>query len=188
MKQYQLFINNEFVDAADKRTFPGVNPANQELIATFACAGVVDVQKAVAAAREAFDGGPWPRMTRNERADVLKAIADKRSKYRLLEIDLKNAYLDLKQKELLVWRSEKEKKSARQIVFLTKSNLDIGLGEKKDYLEALQSYLLIQAAVYENVYNYNIAVATVKQKIGKLYDPRGLATQGVYDLPKDFYE
>ncbi len=122
------------------------------------------------------------------KAEHLKAIADKRSKYRLLEIDLKNAYLDLKQKELLVWRSEKEKKSARQIVFLTKSNLDIGLGEKKDYLEALQSYLLIQAAVYENVYNYNIAVATVKQKIGKLYDPRGLATQGVYDLPKDFYE
>lgn len=104
------------------------------------------------------------------KVEQLKAIADKRSNYRFLEIDLKNAYLEYNQNRNLLIRAEKEKRSARQIVFLTKSNLDIGLGDKKEYLEALQSYLLIQAAVYENIFNYNVSVAQLKQKIGKLYN------------------
>ncbi len=104
------------------------------------------------------------------KAELGKAIAEKRSKHRLLEIDLKNAYLELEQRQKLLNRSEREQKSARQIVFLTKSNVDIGIGEKKDYLEALQSYLLIQAAHLENIYNYNVAVATVKNKVGSLYE------------------
>lgn len=108
------------------------------------------------------------------KVEQLKAIADKRSNTRLLELDLKNAYLDWQQKKRLLDRVEKEQRSARQIVFLTKSNLEIGLGEKKDYLEALQSYLLIQAAVHETVFNYNVAVATIKQKIGQLYSTKTL--------------
>lgn len=108
------------------------------------------------------------------KAAHLKSVADKRANFRLLEIDMKNAYLELEQRRNLLWRSEKEERSARQVVFLTKSNLDIGLGEKKDYLEALQSYLLVQAAVLENVFNYNVAVATVKSKVGMLFDPAKL--------------
>jgi outer membrane protein TolC len=104
------------------------------------------------------------------KAKHLKSIADKRSKYSQLELDLRNSWLDLEQKRKLLWRAEEEEKSARQIVFLTKSNYDIGIGEKKDYLEALQSFLLIQAAVLRNVYDYNVAVATVKNKMGVLYD------------------
>ena len=77
MREYQLYINNEFVDAADRRTFPGINPYNQEPIARFARAGAIDVQKAIAAAREAFDNGPWPYMSREERSSYIKAIADK---------------------------------------------------------------------------------------------------------------
>ncbi|MBU0506406.1 MAG: TolC family protein [bacterium] len=102
------------------------------------------------------------------KAEHLKAISDKRSKYRLLEIDLKNAHLEYLQRQKLLDRAEKEKRSARQIVFLTKSNLDIGLGDKKDYLEALQSYLLIQATVFENMYKYNLAIATLRHKLGTL--------------------
>lgn len=103
-------------------------------------------------------------------AEHLKSIADKRSKYGQLELDLKNSYMDLDQKRKLLWRSEEEEKSARQIVFLTKSNYDIGIGEKSEYLDALQSYLLIQAAVLRNVYDFNVAVAVVKNKMGVLYD------------------
>lgn len=108
------------------------------------------------------------------KAAHLKSVADQKSNSRLLEIDMKNAYLELEQKRNLLWRSEQEERSARQVVFLTKSNFDIGLGEKKDYLEALQSYLLVQAAVLENVYNFNVAVATVKSKVGELYDAEKL--------------
>lgn len=77
MREYQLYIANEFVPAADQRTFASINPFNQETIATFARAGVADTQKAIAAAREAFDNGPWPRMAREERSAYLKAISDK---------------------------------------------------------------------------------------------------------------
>ena len=77
MRNYQLYINNEFIDAESKQTFPSINPFNQDVIATFARAGVADTRKAIRSAREAFDNGPWPRMSREERAGYLKSISDK---------------------------------------------------------------------------------------------------------------
>lgn len=77
MNSYQLYINHEFVDAADRRTFSSINPFNQETIATFARAGIADTRKAIEAARAAFDNGPWPQLTKEERATYLKAISDK---------------------------------------------------------------------------------------------------------------
>jgi acyl-CoA reductase-like NAD-dependent aldehyde dehydrogenase len=77
VKRYQLYINNGFSDASDGRTFTATNPYNQELIATFARAGVPDARRAITAARAAFDAGPWPRMSREERSALIKAISDK---------------------------------------------------------------------------------------------------------------
>jgi len=77
MREYKLFMNNEFVEAADKRIFTSINPFHQEAIATVARAGIPDTQRAIEAARKAFDEGPWPRMSREERAAFIKAISDK---------------------------------------------------------------------------------------------------------------
>jgi aldehyde dehydrogenase (NAD+) len=77
VKTYQLFIDGEFVEAADKRTFRSLNPFNQQVVAECARGGPVDVERALTAARLAFDNGPWPRMSREERSGYLKAIADK---------------------------------------------------------------------------------------------------------------
>ncbi len=88
MREYQLFINNEFEDAADVRKFDGINPFNKEKIAVFARGGVADVQRAVDAARAAFDNGPWPRMSREERASYIKAISDKINENKKLFIEL----------------------------------------------------------------------------------------------------
>ncbi len=77
MKAYQLFIDGEFVDAADKKTFESLNPFNQHVVAECARGGPADVERALVAARLAFDNGPWPRMSREERSGYLKAIADK---------------------------------------------------------------------------------------------------------------
>lgn len=103
------------------------------------------------------------------KADHLKMMAQKRAAFRGLELDLKKSYLELKQHQFMLTRAEQDKKAARQIVFLTKSNLDIGLGEKKDYLDALQSYLVFQGRAYEAIFNYNSAVATLKVKMGNLH-------------------
>ncbi|MBI2338801.1 MAG: TolC family protein [Deltaproteobacteria bacterium] len=102
------------------------------------------------------------------KADLLKTIYQKRAAVHGLELDLKESYLEIREARNLMVKSEEEKKVARQMVFLTKSNLDIGIGERKDYLDALQSYLLFQGRHYEAVYNYNVAVYELKKKTGEL--------------------
>lgn len=59
----QLFINNKFVDAKSGATLQTLNPASGEKLADVAAAQPKVVDLAVAAARRAFDTGPWPRMT-----------------------------------------------------------------------------------------------------------------------------
>lgn len=72
----QLFIGGEYVPAASGRTFPVFNPANNEVLVEVAQAGGEDVERAVAAARRAFDEGPWPRMKTAERAKRLRRFAE----------------------------------------------------------------------------------------------------------------
>ena len=56
-------INGDFVDAASGKTFPIVDPRTEEVIANIAEADAEDVNRAVKAARVAFDEGPWPRLS-----------------------------------------------------------------------------------------------------------------------------
>jgi len=72
----KLIINGEAVDAASGRTFETHNPATEERITTVAEAGVEDVDRAVRAARAAFESGPWPRMKPADRARVLHRLGD----------------------------------------------------------------------------------------------------------------
>ena len=55
-----------------------VNPATEEVIAQVPQASVADVDRAVTAARRAFDDGPWPRMSPRERSDALAAVRHRR--------------------------------------------------------------------------------------------------------------
>jgi acyl-CoA reductase-like NAD-dependent aldehyde dehydrogenase len=72
----KLIINGEAVDAASGRTFNTVNPATEEVITQVAEAGPEDVDRAVAAARAAFESGPWPRMRAAERQRILWKLGD----------------------------------------------------------------------------------------------------------------
>lgn len=77
MKTYQLFLDGQFRDSISKETFDSINPFNQEVVARVARANAEDARIAIAAARKAFDEGPWPRMAREERSAMLKAISDR---------------------------------------------------------------------------------------------------------------
>jgi len=70
----QLFIDGAWVDAADGQTFATTNPATEEVIAAVAQAGTEDVDRAVAAARRAFEEGPWPKMSASERGRIVWKI------------------------------------------------------------------------------------------------------------------
>jgi len=72
----KLFINGEWVDAASGETFETVNPATEEVVTTVAKAGPEDVNRAVAAARKAFEEGPWPKMSASERGRIVWKMGD----------------------------------------------------------------------------------------------------------------
>jgi aminomuconate-semialdehyde/2-hydroxymuconate-6-semialdehyde dehydrogenase len=70
----QLWIDGKSVAAADGATYDDLDPASGEVVARIASGGVADVERAVTAARRAFDDGPWPRTTVAERAKVLRRL------------------------------------------------------------------------------------------------------------------
>ncbi|HEU5438181.1 MAG TPA: aldehyde dehydrogenase family protein [Ktedonobacterales bacterium] len=70
-----LIIGGKRVPSETGRTYETVNPANGEVLARVAEAGVEDVERAVAAARAAFDEGPWPQWHPGRRARVMLKIA-----------------------------------------------------------------------------------------------------------------
>jgi phenylacetaldehyde dehydrogenase len=72
----QLFINGQWVDAASGKTFETPNPATGETLARIAEGDVEDINRAVTAARRAFDSGPWSRMSPSERGRIIWRIGD----------------------------------------------------------------------------------------------------------------
>lgn len=75
-KSHRLFINGEWVAAASGKTFEVKNPATDETIADVAEGDAEDIEKAVAAARRAFESGPWAKMKANERGKLLWRLGD----------------------------------------------------------------------------------------------------------------
>jgi phenylacetaldehyde dehydrogenase len=72
----QLFINGRWVDAASGKTFETPNPATGETLARVAEGDREDINRAVGAARKAFDDGPWGKMSPSERGRIIWRIGD----------------------------------------------------------------------------------------------------------------
>ena len=72
----QLFIDGQWADAASGRTFETPNPATGEILARVAEGEAEDINRAVKAARAAFEAGPWSRMTPSERGRIIWRIGD----------------------------------------------------------------------------------------------------------------
>ena len=90
--QTQLLIDGKFSPAASGETFPTVSPIDFSPLADVAKAGVADVDRAVTAARRAFDAGKWSGMQPFARGKVLRAIADgiRKNAARIAEIETRN--------------------------------------------------------------------------------------------------
>ena len=70
------FIGGRQVPSADGATFDVADPVSNTVYAQAAAGGPADIDRAVAAAREAFESGPWPGLAARARAKVLNKIAD----------------------------------------------------------------------------------------------------------------
>jgi phenylacetaldehyde dehydrogenase len=75
-KTRQMLINGKWVDAASGKTFPTYNPATGEVLANVAEGDKEDINRAVAAARAAFDTGRWSKITPSQRGKMIWKLAD----------------------------------------------------------------------------------------------------------------
>src|SRR6266478_7029396 len=72
----KLLINNQWVNSVSGKTFPTINPSTGEVITQVAESDAADVDKAVTAARAAFDKGPWKKMSAAERGVLFNRLAN----------------------------------------------------------------------------------------------------------------
>lgn len=75
VREYKHLINGESMDSSSGETMERRSPATGEVVARFLLGTREDAQKAIAAARESFDTGPWSRMTGAQRGRILNRLA-----------------------------------------------------------------------------------------------------------------
>lgn len=75
-QEHKLLIDGQWLAAESGKTFDVTNPADGQTIAAVAEGDKADINKAVAAARRAFEGGRWPALTASERGRLLWKLAD----------------------------------------------------------------------------------------------------------------
>ena len=75
-RKHQMLINGKWVDAASGKSFPTFNPATGEVLAHVAEGDREDIDRAVKAARAAFETGPWSKLTPSERGRLIWKLAD----------------------------------------------------------------------------------------------------------------
>src|SRR6202142_2866898 len=75
-KTQRILINGKWVEAASGKTFPTYNPATGEVLANIAAGDREDIDRAVKAARAAFESGPWSKISASERGRLMWKLSD----------------------------------------------------------------------------------------------------------------
>src|SRR5271169_5773102 len=75
-KPRKMFIGGKWVEAASGKTFPSYNPATGEVMAKVAEGDREDIDRAVKAARKAFESGPWLAMSASDRGRLIWQLGD----------------------------------------------------------------------------------------------------------------
>jgi len=70
-KARKMLINGKWVESASGKTFPTYDPSTGEVLARVAEGDREDIDRAVKAARAAFETGPWPQLTSSERGRMV---------------------------------------------------------------------------------------------------------------------
>jgi aldehyde dehydrogenase (NAD+) len=76
----RFFIGGQWVKPSSDATISVIDSHSEQVYLTVAEAQAADIDRAVSAAREAFDAGPWPRLTHAQRAEYLRALGEEVSK------------------------------------------------------------------------------------------------------------
>ena len=92
-QKYQMYVNGEWVASNSGKTFSVYDPSTEEVIAEVPDSNAKDVDRAVAAAKDAFENGPWASSTAQERGRVLFKLADavRQNTAALAELEARNS-------------------------------------------------------------------------------------------------
>lgn len=93
VSRYRMFIGGEFCESHRGAYFPVVDPSTEEIIAEVPDADEKDVNRAVSAAKAAFESGPWPQTTAQERGRILFRLAERvrKESAKLAELEARNS-------------------------------------------------------------------------------------------------
>lgn len=100
------------------------------------------------------------------KAEYYKAALESMIGKRALSLDIQKAYLNTERARDDVGRARKSQSIARQMVFVNKLNVDMGIGDNQKYGDSLRLYLLMRGLYFKAVFDYNMAVADLAQRIG----------------------
>src|ERR1700721_3719558 len=75
-KTQKMLINGKWVDSASGKTFPTYNPATGEVLSNIAEGDKEDINRAVKAARTAFETGAWSKISHSDRSRMIWKLAD----------------------------------------------------------------------------------------------------------------
>lgn len=92
VRAYQNYVNGQWVSSSSGKTFSVYDPSTEEVIAQVASSNAADIDRAVKAARAAFDSGAWPTTTAQDRGRILFKLADKirQNAAQLAELECRN--------------------------------------------------------------------------------------------------
>src|SRR5229473_3455388 len=92
VRAYQNYVNGQWVKSSSGETFPVYDPSTEEIIAQVTSANAADIDRAVKAARAAFDSGPWATTTAQDRGRILFKLAEKirQNAAQLADIECRN--------------------------------------------------------------------------------------------------
>src|ERR1700732_4140952 len=93
VRAYENYINGQWVSSSSGETFPVYDPSTEEVMARIAVADKADVDRAVKAARAAFDSGAWSQTNATDRGRVLFKLAEKirQNAAMLAEVESRNS-------------------------------------------------------------------------------------------------
>ena len=93
VRTYRMYIDGKFVEGASGKTFPVYDPSTEEVIARVPDGNSQDVDRAVTAARAAFESGAWPQTTPQARGQILFRLAEIIRKHtpELAELETRNS-------------------------------------------------------------------------------------------------
>lgn len=113
-----------------------------------------------------FDAHGQAARVKKAKSDYYKASLEHYMAKDGISLEVKNAYMEAETALANVWRADKSQKYARQLMFLTESNYELGIGEEEEYTDALQLVLLTRGKYFEAVFEYNVALAVLDEKAG----------------------